>query len=131
ALMPSLVRDESEFGPANSAWATLDNLAWVIGPAIAGVILVIGTLEMAFLLNALTFAVIGIVLWSLPKAPPGSAPIPLPGCAARVADDDDVDTRNPDAGHFRRVLGLRVPRSIDLSAVSGVIVLDAFSWLAF
>ena len=34
ALMPSLVRDESEFGPANSAWATLDNLAWVIGPAI-------------------------------------------------------------------------------------------------
>ena len=129
--MPSLVRDESEFGPANSAWATLDNLAWVIGPAIAGVILVIGTLEIAFLLNALTFAVIGIVLWSLPKAPPGSATIPLAG-SATGADAVDVDEgRDLNAGHFRHVLGLRVPRSIDLSAVSGVIVLDAFSWLAF
>ena len=39
ALLPSLVRDEREFGPANSAWATLDNLAWIVGPGSAGVIL--------------------------------------------------------------------------------------------
>ena len=131
ALMPSLVRDESEFGPANSAWATLDNLAWVIGPAIAGVILVVGTLEMVFLLNALTFAVIGIVLWSLPKAPPGSAPIPLAGSAMRTEGLDRSRTDNLEPGQVRRVFGMRVPRSIDLSAVTGVIVLDAFSWLAF
>jgi MFS family permease len=131
ALMPSLVRDESEFGPANSAWATLDNLAWVIGPAIAGVILVVGTLEMAFLLNALTFAVIGIVLWSLPKAPPGSAPIPLAGSGVRANDLDGTEALSRDPDQVRRVFGLRVPRSIDLSAVTGVIVLDAFSWLAF
>jgi MFS family permease len=131
ALMPSLVRDESEFGPANSAWATLDNLAWVIGPAIAGVILVVGTLEMAFLLNALTFVMIGVVLWSLPKSPPGSAIIPLAGSALRTGGVDADERRDPAAGQFRRVLGLRFPRSIDLSAVSGVIVLDAFSWLAF
>jgi len=131
ALMPSLVRDESEFGPANSAWATLDNLAWVIGPAIAGVILAVGTLEMAFLVNALTFAVIGIVLWSLPKSPPGSATIPLAGSARRAEGHDGNGAHDPEAVQVRRVLGLRVPRSIDLSAVSGVIVLDAFSWLAF
>jgi MFS family permease len=131
ALMPSLIRDEREFGPANSAWATLDNLAWVIGPAIAGVILVVGTLEMAFLINALTFAVIGVVLWSLPKSPPGSATIPLAGSAPRVDPLDGKATRDLEAGPVRRVLGLRVPRSIDMSAVTGVVVLDAFSWLAF
>src|SRR3989304_5474146 len=36
ALIPSLVEDESELGPANSAWASLDNFAFVIGPAPAG-----------------------------------------------------------------------------------------------
>jgi MFS family permease len=131
ALMPSLIRDEREFGPANSAWATLDNLAWVIGPAIAGVILVVGTLEMAFLINALTFAVIGVVLWSLPKSPPGSATIPLAGSAPRADPLDGKAAYELEAGPVRRVLGLRVPRSIDMSAVTGVVVLDAFSWLAF
>ena len=35
AYIPALVRDERELGPANSAWASLDNLAFIIGPAIA------------------------------------------------------------------------------------------------
>src|SRR5215207_1066710 len=55
ALLPSLVRDEREFGPANSAWATLDNLAWVIGPAIAGVILLATGIELAFVINEISF----------------------------------------------------------------------------
>src|SRR5689334_10175838 len=33
AYLPSLVHDESELGPANSAWSSLDNLAFFIGPA--------------------------------------------------------------------------------------------------
>ena len=68
ALLPSLVRDEREFGPANSAWATLDNLAWVVGPGIAGVIIATGGLQIAFVINAVSFIVIGIVLVTLPKA---------------------------------------------------------------
>src|SRR5262245_1187457 len=35
SYLPSLVRDESELGPANSAWSSLDNLAFFIGPAFA------------------------------------------------------------------------------------------------
>src|SRR5215203_3355669 len=35
AYLPSLTRDESELGPANSAWSSLDNLAFFIGPAFA------------------------------------------------------------------------------------------------
>jgi MFS family permease len=42
AFLPSLARDESELGPANSAWASLDNLGFVIGPALAGVLIAVG-----------------------------------------------------------------------------------------
>jgi MFS family permease len=67
ALVPTLV-DERDLGPANSAWATLDNLAFIIGPALAGVLLASGGLEIAFLLNAASFAVVAVVLWRLPVA---------------------------------------------------------------
>ena len=78
ALLPSLARDEREFGPANSAWATLDNFAWIVGPGVAGLLLATGELTLAFLLNAATFGVIAVVLWSLPRA----VPLPAPKAAA-------------------------------------------------
>jgi MFS family permease len=65
ALLPMLV-DERDLGPANSAWATLDNVAFIVGPALAGLLLATGRLELAFLLNALSFGVVAIVLWRLP-----------------------------------------------------------------
>jgi MFS family permease len=102
ALMPSLVRDEAEFGPANSAWATLDNLAWVVGPAIAGVILVFGSLEFAFLLNAVTFGLVAVMLWTLPRSPAGSATIPL--AAGGLPVEPGYETT-------RRRFGIRVPSS--------------------
>ncbi len=70
ALLPEIV-DEADLGPANSAWATLDNVAFIIGPAIAGLLLAGGGLELAFLLNAVSFGVVAIVLWRLPT--PGTA----------------------------------------------------------
>lgn len=75
ALVPTLV-DERDLGPANSAWATLDNLAFIIGPALAGILLATGGLQVAFLLNAASFAVVAVVLWRLPvpgRAEPRSA----------------------------------------------------------
>lgn len=66
AYLPSLVRDEAELGPANSAWSTLDNLAFVIGPAIAGLLIAVSGLSVAFLLNAISFGLVAIVLWRLP-----------------------------------------------------------------
>jgi MFS family permease len=67
AFLPSLVADEEQLGPANSAWSTLDNLAYVIGPAIGGLLIAAGGLVLAFILNAVTFAVIAAVLWRLPS----------------------------------------------------------------
>ncbi len=82
AYLPSLVRDERELGPANSAWSTLDNLAFVIGPAIAGLLISASGLTLAFMLNAASFGVVAAVLWRLPAETgrgghgrvPGSAP---------------------------------------------------------
>jgi MFS family permease len=71
ALIPSLV-DESDLGSANGAWATLDNVGFIIGPAIAGVLIAAGGLELAFLLNAATFGVVALVLWRLPVPPRAS-----------------------------------------------------------
>lgn len=73
ALLPTLV-DERELGPANSAWATLDNLAFIIGPALAGILIGVGGLSLAFLLNAASFAVVAAVLWWLPTRPTAAAP---------------------------------------------------------
>ena len=74
SLLPALV-DERDLGPANSAWATLDNVAFIIGPALAGLLLAAGGLEVAFLLNAASFAVVAVVLWRLPvPARQGPAP---------------------------------------------------------
>ena len=66
ALLPTLV-DETDLGPANSAWATLDNVAFIVGPALAGGLIAAGGLSVAFLLNALSFAVVAVILWRLPS----------------------------------------------------------------
>lgn len=73
AYLPTLVADEEQLGPANSAWSTLDNLAFMIGPAVAGILIATGGLVVAFLLNAVSFAVIAVVLWGLPRSRPAAA----------------------------------------------------------
>ena len=66
AYLPTLVRDERELGPANSAWSTLDNLAFVIGPAVAAILIQLSGLTLAFVLNAISFAFVSVILWRLP-----------------------------------------------------------------
>ncbi|HEY6569999.1 MAG TPA: MFS transporter, partial [Candidatus Limnocylindrales bacterium] len=130
ALIPSLVRDEREFGPANSAWATLDNMAWIVGPGIAGVLLATGELVLAFVLNAVSFTLIAVILWSLPRSSPGAASSagPAPSEDSTAALDDATETPEPEGRVF---LGRRVPASINLSALAGVVLIDAFTWFTF
>ena len=71
AYLPSLVRDERELGPANSLFATLGELSFIVGPAIAGLIIAASDLTLAFAINAVTFGVIAIVLFTLPPGLPG------------------------------------------------------------
>jgi MFS family permease len=68
AYMPSLVSDERQLGPANSAWSSLQNISFILGPAIGGLLLAFGGVTAAFVLNALTFIVIAVILWTLPSS---------------------------------------------------------------
>jgi MFS family permease len=68
AYVPNLVTDERQLGPANSAWSSLDNLSFILGPAIGGLLLALGAVTVAFVLNALTFVVVAVILWGLPPS---------------------------------------------------------------
>ena len=103
ALIPSMVRDETEFGPANSAWQTLDMLAFVVGPALGGLLIAGSDLTAAFLLNAVSFGVIAVVLWTLPSGrarPAAETARVVPGSSAAppVADTPPVADVAPVAG---------------------------------
>ena len=104
ALLPMLV-DERDLGPANSAWATLDNVAFIVGPAIAGILLASGGLEFAFLLNAVSFAIVAAVLWRLP-VPTVAAPIVR-------ADGDATTAPAPGSGWRELVRPLAGPFLLD------------------
>ena len=68
AYLPALAHDERQLGPANSAWATIQNITFILGPAIAGLILAVGSVSTAFILNAASFIVIAVILWTLPPS---------------------------------------------------------------
>jgi MFS family permease len=68
AYIPALAHDERELGPANSAWATIQNFSYIIGPAIGGIVLALGSVTSAFALNAISFIAIVVILWSLPPS---------------------------------------------------------------
>jgi MFS family permease len=74
AYLPSLVKDESDLGPANTAYATLNEVTLIIGPAIGALIVAALDLWVAFALNAISFAVVAAVLWTLPSSRPAGRP---------------------------------------------------------
>ena len=87
AYMPSLVADERQLGPANSAWQSLQYLSFIIGPAVGGLLLAVGGVTVAFVINALTFVVIAVVLWSLPPSKPNA---PAPNAAGESSADSET-----------------------------------------
>ena len=117
AYLPSLVRDERELGPANSAWSTLDNLAFVIGPAVGAMLISASGLSLAFFLNAISFGVVAVVLWRLPpeRGEPTPAAEPGPVVAASPADAIPGTTGGGSrfGGYARPLVGLGL---IDVAA---------------
>ncbi len=101
AFLPTLVGDESRLGPANSAWASLDNLAFIVGPAIGGLLIAASGLSLAFALNAISFAVVAVVLWRLPRGRRSDEPS---AAAAADAGSDGAATSSVVAAAERRYL---------------------------
>ena len=111
SYLPSLVTDETELGPANSAWSSLDNLAFVIGPAVAGLLIAIGGLTVAFLLNAASFGVIAVILWRLPDT------------KARPKADDAARSAEPAADGIPGTPTVR-PAGLPLRPIAGLALVD-------
>ncbi len=111
SYLPSLVTNETELGPANSAWSSLDNLAFVIGPAVAGVLIAIGGLTVAFLLNAASFGVIAVILWRLPDP------------KARPRADDPTPSAEPAASGIPGTPAAR-PAGLPLRPLAGLALVD-------
>jgi MFS family permease len=116
SYLPTLVTDERELGPANSAWSSLDNLAFVVGPAVAGLLIAIGGLTAAFALNAASFGVIAVVLWRLPSGAQRS----LPAVASATAPDGPA----PDVPSAGR------PGRLPLRPLAGLALIDVASGFA-
>ena len=95
AYLPNVVGDERDLGPANSAWATLENLAFFIGPAIAGLLIAVGGVQIGFLANAATFAFVAVILWTLPPDRPGAA-----------KGHDPAEVERPPSASWRTVVPL-------------------------
>ena len=89
AYLPSLAADERQLGPANSAWASIGNLSFIVGPAIGGILIAAGDVVIAFLLNGLSFLVIAAILWTLPPSRPGDRK------AAEAADAEQAPAAEP------------------------------------
>ncbi|MCI0345848.1 MAG: MFS transporter [Chloroflexi bacterium] len=103
AYLPSLVRNESELGPANSVFATLGEITFIIGPAIGGLIIATTDLGWAFVINALSFLGPVLVLWSLPPNRPGVAPAAARADAMPAASEDASGGLAADADAPRKV----------------------------
>jgi MFS family permease len=117
AYITNLVRDERELGPANSLWATLDNLGYIIGPAIGGLLVAVGGAAFAFIVNAATFLVIIAILVRLP---PSTGPIH--GRSAVAEDDVALD---PAAASGRRHRAPGPWRSVPLRPLAGLLLVAA------
>ncbi len=135
AYIPNLARDERQLGPANSAWASLDNLGFVVGPMLGGLLLAAGGTTFAFLINAATFVVIAGVLWTLPPsraaqtpnqipdlpAPAGPALAASPAPQPQTSDDEITPTvESPLRPSYVSLGGLVVIRFLDYAITGGI-----------
>ncbi|MBA2380581.1 MAG: MFS transporter, partial [Chloroflexi bacterium] len=62
ALVPQLARDPQELGIANATASTLNNTAGILGPIVAGGLVLTTGLAVACAINGLTFAIVVVML---------------------------------------------------------------------
>jgi MFS family permease len=117
AYIPNLVENERQLGPANSAWASLDNLGFVVGPVLGGLLVAAGGTNLAFVINAITFCVIAAILWRLP-----SSRNLTPALEPAQAVGDEGSTPAP-AVSRAPLIGLGVIRSMDYAIAGGIAML--------
>ena len=124
SLIPNLVRDEQELGPANAAWSSLDNLAFIIGPAVAAILIGLGNIPIAFFLNGVTFLIVAAVLWRLPSVERRPAP-PVTDESGQATPSDEAapSFRAAVRPAIRSLSGLGIINLVDGFVSGGLAVL--------
>lgn len=109
AITPSLVK-ENDLAAANSVTSVVENTAMVLGPAVGGLLLVLGSPELAFVLNGVSFlASTALVAAMKPRA--------------KVAQESEAETS---LGQ-RVVEGIQAIRSsAEISVLVGILVTATF-----
>jgi MFS family permease len=82
AILPDLVDRDDLLGASSLSMAQF-NLGRVVGPALAGAVLVIGSYTWAFALNAVSYGAVVAALFTLRLSPPAPSDEP-PGLRARI-----------------------------------------------
>ncbi len=73
SVLPALVGEEEKLVEANSIWSQMDSVSFVLGPALGGVLALLGAPELAFVINGATFLVSAATLLFV-RIPPREAP---------------------------------------------------------
>jgi MFS family permease len=126
AYLPSLVRNEAELGPANSIYATLSEITFIVGPAVAGLIIAATDLGWAFVINAVSFLAPVVILWTLPPNDPRAATAMADAADTAVEGGDTVQHETAPSNS-----GGTVPIRSILRPVAGLALFDivtGFLW---
>lgn len=73
SVLPAIVGDEGKLVQANSIWAQMDSVSFVLGPALGGVLALLGAPGLAFAINGATFLFSAATLLFV-RVPPREAP---------------------------------------------------------
>jgi MFS family permease len=73
SVLPAIVGNEEKLVEANSIWSQMDSVSFVLGPALGGVLALLGAPELAFVINGATFLVSAATLLFV-HVPPREAP---------------------------------------------------------
>ncbi len=73
ALMPQLARTPAELAAANVCWTAIDYAGFLVGSVLAGVLVSLFELDLAFAVCAAAFALTTLVVSRAPRRPQAAA----------------------------------------------------------
>lgn len=97
AMIPGLV-EEDDLAAANAASSTIENIAIAVGPAIGGILTILGSAALAFAINGVTFLASAVFIWNLParaRAPGAADQTPM---HQRIAEGLTAIKKSPGVG---------------------------------
>ncbi len=128
ALTPSLARTPGELTAANAVVSTLESIGRFVGPALAGLLLAVATMEIVFFATAATFVLSAVVLGRL--ALPEAAETSEVGHRAHFLSEAFAGFRTVASdGRLRILLGLFSAQTFVAGANSVLLVVMAIELL--